>query len=128
MRNGSPNARLENNQQNTEPTMQASERSIPMHAPMNQFPIEDGELLVGDIPLTRLASRVGQTPFYAYDRRLLTQRVEVLRTALPKTLKIHYAMKANPMPALVGHMARLVTGDGSDWRRPVWSAATGAPI
>ena len=90
--------------------MQASERSIPMHAPMNQFPIEDGELLVGDIPLTRLASRVGQTPFYAYDRRLLTQRVEVLRTALPKTLKIHYAMKANPMPALVGHMARLVDG------------------
>jgi diaminopimelate decarboxylase len=77
---------------------------------MSQFPVEDGELLVGGIPLTRLAARVGQTPFYAYDRCLLTRRVEALRAALPRTLKIHYAMKANPMPALVGHMARLVDG------------------
>jgi diaminopimelate decarboxylase len=77
---------------------------------MKQFAVKDGELLVGGIPLTRLAARVGQTPFYAYDRRLLTQRIESLRAALPKTLKIHYAMKANPMPALVGHMASLADG------------------
>jgi diaminopimelate decarboxylase len=89
---------------------QTSERAVLRHTPMNQFPVENGELLVGGIPLTRLAARVGQTPFYAYDRRLLTRRVESLRAALPKTLKIYYAMKANPMPALVGHMARLVDG------------------
>ncbi|GHU29360.1 pyridoxal-dependent decarboxylase, exosortase A system-associated [Betaproteobacteria bacterium] len=90
--------------------MHTSERTPPIHTPMNQFPVQDGELLIGGIPLTRLAARVGQTPFYAYDRQLLTQRVESLRAALPKTLKIHYAMKANPMPVLVGHMARLVDG------------------
>ena len=90
--------------------MQPNERKTPVHAPMNQFPVENGELLVGGIPLTRLAARVGQTPFYAYDRQLLTQRVALLRSTLPETLKIHYAMKANPMPALVGHMARLVDG------------------
>ena len=90
--------------------MQASERAVPRHAPMNPFPVEDGELQVGGIPLIRLAARVGQTPFYAYDRRLLTERIESLRAALPRTLKIHYAMKANPMPALVGHMASLVDG------------------
>jgi diaminopimelate decarboxylase len=77
---------------------------------MKSFAIENGELLVGGIPLTRLAARVGQTPFYAYDRRVLTQRMETLRAALPETLKIHYAMKANPMPALVGHMAGRVDG------------------
>ena len=77
---------------------------------MPQFATENGELLIGGIPLTRLAARVGQTPFYAYDRQLLTQRVAALRSALPETLKIHYAMKANPMPALVAHMARLVDG------------------
>jgi diaminopimelate decarboxylase len=77
---------------------------------MTQFAVLGGELLVGGIPLTRLAARVGQTPFYAYDRRLLTQRMETLRAALPETLKIHYAMKANPMPALVGHMAGRVDG------------------
>lgn len=90
--------------------MQTNERQSPQHAPMTQFPIENGELLIGGIPLTRLSARVGQTPFYAYDRHLLTQRVTALRSALPAGLKIHYAMKANPMPALVAHMARLVDG------------------
>jgi diaminopimelate decarboxylase len=90
--------------------MQAKENNAPAHAPMKQFPVEDGELLVGGIPLTRLAARVGQTPFYAYDRGLLTRRAEALRKALPQALRIHYAMKANPMPALVAHMAGLVDG------------------
>ena len=82
----------------------------PTHAPMPQFPVDNGELLVGGIPLTRLAARVGQTPFYAYDRQLLTQRINTLRSALPPAVKIHYAMKANPMPALVTHMASLLDG------------------
>lgn len=82
----------------------------PPHTPMNQFPVEHGELLIGGIPLTRLAARVGRTPFYAYDRALLDQRVAELRAVLPALVKLHYAMKANPMPALVGHMARLVDG------------------
>jgi diaminopimelate decarboxylase len=88
--------------------MPVSER--PIHAPMSQFPVRQGELLVGGIPLSRLAARVGQTPFYAYDRQLLIQRVAQLRAALPTTIKLHYAMKANPMPALVCHMAELVDG------------------
>ncbi len=62
------------------------------------------------MPLTQLAARVGQTPFYAYDRELLTRRVGELRAILPAKVKLHYAMKANPMPALVCHMARLVDG------------------
>ena len=90
--------------------MQATERQIPSHAPMTQFPVVNGELIVGGQPLTRLATRVGQTPFYAYDRGLLTQRVAQLRAALPASIKLHYAMKANPMPALVCHMAGLVDG------------------
>ena len=77
---------------------------------MNQFATADGQLLVGGITLQRLAARVGQTPFYAYDRQLLRSRVAELRAALPKTIKLHYAMKANPMPALVGVMAGLVDG------------------
>lgn len=85
-------------------------KAPPVHAAMDQFPVRAGELLVGAIPLTRLAARVGRTPFYAYDRRLLEQRVAQLRSALPPSVKLHYAMKANPMPALVGHMARLVDG------------------
>lgn len=85
-------------------------RALPAHAPMNQFPVVDGQLRVGGMPLTRLAARVGQTPFYAYDRQLLRKRVGELRATLPASVKLHYAMKANPMPALVGLMATLVDG------------------
>ncbi|NMG28277.1 pyridoxal-dependent decarboxylase, exosortase A system-associated [Aromatoleum evansii] len=77
---------------------------------MAQFPIRNGELIVGGVPLTRLAARVGQTPFYAYDRQLLGARVGELREALPDAIDLHYAVKANPMPALVGVMAELVDG------------------
>lgn len=90
--------------------MNSSTRILPLHAPMNQFPSKDGELLIGGIPIGRLAARVGRTPFYAYDRQLLTRRVDELRRALPREVKLHYAMKANPMPALVCHMANLVDG------------------
>lgn len=82
----------------------------PGHAPMTQFPVRDDCLQIGGLPVTELAARVGQTPFYAYDRSQLSARVQQLRAALPSELSIHYAVKANPMPALVQHMAGLVDG------------------
>ena len=90
--------------------MNQAERLCPTHLLVNPFPVHDGELVVGGVGLRRLADRVGRTPFYAYDRALLTQRVGQLRAALPEAVKLHYAMKANPMPALVAHMAGLVDG------------------
>lgn len=88
----------------------SEEGGAPVHAPMEQFETRDGELMVGGMPLSRLAARVGQTPFYAYDRASLRARVAQLREVLPPTVKLHYAMKANPMPALVGFMAGQVDG------------------
>jgi diaminopimelate decarboxylase len=85
-------------------------RTPPQHAAMSQFLAADGQLLVGGQALRVLAQRVGQTPFYAYDRGLLRARVVELRAVLPRGVKLHYAMKANPMPALVGLMAGLVDG------------------
>jgi len=82
----------------------------PSHSPMDEFTVVDDCLQVGGIPLTRLAERVGQTPFYAYDRAVMTRRVAQLRAALPEGISLHYAMKANPMPAVVQHMAGLVDG------------------
>ncbi len=90
--------------------MSVPERLLPVHEPMNQFAVEDGQLLVGGQRLSVLAERVGQTPFYAYDRSLLRACVANLREALPESVKLHYAMKANPMPAVVGFMAGLVDG------------------
>jgi diaminopimelate decarboxylase len=84
-----------------------SQRSSPFE---DRFPTVADEVSVGGIALSRLAARVGQTPFYAYDRALLTQRVQQLRQVLPQAVQLHYAMKANPMPAVVDHLARLVDG------------------
>jgi diaminopimelate decarboxylase len=80
------------------------------HSAANRFPLQGDEVTVGGLPLSLLASRVGSTPFYAYDRSLLQARVAELRAALPGALQLHYAIKANPMPALVCFMAGLVDG------------------
>lgn len=69
------------------------------------FGVLDGELRVGELPLSRLAERVGSTPFFAYDRGLLDQRVDRLRAVLPSRVELSFAMKANPMPAVVQHLA-----------------------
>jgi len=81
----------------------------PRHVPI-QFDVVDDCLVVGGIALTRLAAQVGQTPFYAYDRAQIDARVAALRNVLPREVSLHYAMKANPMPALVAHMVRRVDG------------------
>jgi diaminopimelate decarboxylase len=80
------------------------------HPRVHGFPVIGDDLGVGGVPLSRLAARVGRTPFYAYDRGLLSERVAALRTHLPPSVHLSYAVKANPMPAVVQHMARLVDG------------------
>lgn len=85
-------------------------RVPPRHAPLTQFDTIDDCLQIGGMPLTRLVQRVGSTPFYACDRQRLSERVALLRAHLPAAIQLHYAMKANPMPAIVQHMAQLVDG------------------
>ncbi len=80
------------------------------HAPIGSFDVVDGELAPGGVPIGRLAERVGRTPFYAYDRLAITARVDELRGVLPAALHLHYAIKANPMPAVVQHLAGLTDG------------------
>lgn len=71
---------------------------------------DTGELLVGGQPLSRVVAAVGATPCYLYDRARIARRAAGLRERLPGNVLLHYAMKANPMPALVCHMAGLVDG------------------
>lgn len=82
----------------------------PAHAEQRQFPVLDDCLQLGGITLPRLAERVGRTPFYAYEREHIQSRVALLRSSLPPSLHLHYAIKANPMPALVHMMGLLVDG------------------
>lgn len=82
----------------------------PVHAPQTGFAVVGDELQVGGVAISLLAERVGSTPFFAYDRALLSQRVAQVRAALPPSVRLHYSIKANPMPALVQHMANMVDG------------------
>jgi diaminopimelate decarboxylase len=78
------------------------------HNTVGSFATKSGCLCVGGIPVDVLAERVGGTPFFAYDRSLLTGRVAELRTALPPGIDLSYAVKANPMPAIVHHLSELI--------------------
>jgi diaminopimelate decarboxylase len=84
--------------------------TLTQHAAHPWFEVRDDQLCLGGRKLTQIAAQVGRTPFYAYDRRVMTQKVQTLRTALPSSVHLHYAMKANPMPAVVRHMADLTDG------------------
>ena len=82
----------------------------PQHAHNPQFAVRNNQLVIGGVELKQLVQRVGQTPFYAYDRQVIIDHIAELRLAMPSELKIHYALKANPMPAVVQLMAGIVDG------------------
>ncbi len=50
------------------------------------------------------------TPFYAYSRSIVEDRVAELRKSLPEELGLHYAVKANPNTELIGVLRSLVDG------------------
>ncbi|MDS0862934.1 pyridoxal-dependent decarboxylase, exosortase A system-associated [Burkholderia pseudomultivorans] len=78
-----------------------------MSAPLSTT---EGVLTVGGIGINRLADRAGRTPFFVYDRATLDERVFTLRNTLPAGIDLHYSIKANPMPALVHHLAPQMDG------------------
>ena len=67
-----------------------------------------GSRLGGHDP-SELAERFG-TPFYAYDLDVVTRQVEALRSILPATFDLAYAVKANPNLAVLRHLAGLGLG------------------
>lgn len=70
----------------------------------------NGEFIVAGKPLSEIVAAIGATPCYLYDRQRIATRSHELRARLPEALQLHYAVKANPMPALVCQMAGLVDG------------------
>ena len=80
------------------------------HVLMDQFTVKDNCLLIGGRLITELAEEVGDRPFYAYDRSVIERQVNALRSALPSEIRLHYAVKANPMPALVRFLSELADG------------------
>lgn len=95
------------NQSGTAP-LRAAKRAE--HWPQRHFAVVDNCLHVGGEAITAIADRAEGRAFYVYDRNVMTGCVEEWRRAMPAELHLHYAMKANPMPEVVQHMAGLADG------------------
>ncbi len=70
----------------------------------------DGMMLIGGERADALAERTGATPLFVYDLGIVRERVADLRAAMPASLGLHYAIKANSHAALLAAMVPLVDG------------------
>ncbi|KQN36987.1 diaminopimelate decarboxylase [Sphingomonas sp. Leaf407] len=67
-------------------------------------------LQVGGVDFAELLARAGDTPAFLYDGAVIAGRVAALRAALPPSVGIHYAIKANPHADVLALIAPLVDG------------------
>jgi diaminopimelate decarboxylase len=71
---------------------------------------KDNQLVFAGKTPSDLEHIAGGTPCYIYDRNQIKNNIIALKTLLPKKVKLHYAIKANPMPNLVAHAANYLDG------------------
>src|SRR3954471_18595097 len=69
----------------------------------------DFMLLIGGRRADALVAEAGGTPLFVYDLDLVDARIARFRAAFPG-IDLHYAMKANPYPPLLRHVAKKVGG------------------
>lgn len=73
------------------------------------FETIDGELALDGRKLSAIEGAEG-TPLFVYSAALIRKRMALLREVMPKSLKIHYAVKANPYAPLLELMKTLSDG------------------
>ncbi len=73
-----------------------------------EFAGQTGMLAIGGQSADDWAAEAG-TPVFVYDARIIAARVARFRAAFPG-VDLHYAIKANPLPALLDAVAPLVDG------------------
>ena len=74
------------------------------------FATVDGELAVGGKTASQLVHDAGSTPLFVYSADLIRQRVAALREAMPDSLSLHYAIKANSFQPILQLFSELVDG------------------
>jgi diaminopimelate decarboxylase len=74
------------------------------------FQAKDGELAIGGKTVSALVGEAGDTPLFVYSTAAIGARIAELRAAMPASLAIHYAMKANPFAPLLQWMGGHVDG------------------
>ncbi len=80
------------------------------YAPADLFEIKDHCLYIGGQSIVDIAHDNPDTPLYVYDSNAIKHKIDLLKQHLPASVEIHYAIKANPMPAVVNFIRPLVAG------------------
>ena len=81
----------------------------PMGPIPSTFAAQTGTLTIGGQDATALVAAHG-SPLFVYDAALVAAQVARFRAAMPAGVDLHYAIKANPLPALLTRVAPLVDG------------------
>ena len=71
---------------------------------------ENGQLLIGNIPVEELIEEAGGTPLFVYDNNIVGAQIARLRAAMPDGLAIYYSVSANPYEPLLNFLGRYVDG------------------
>lgn len=103
-------------------------KPAPVHAHMNQFSVENNQLLIGGQTLDNIAGMLDKEVFYAYDSAVVKAQIDKFHQHIPNEIKLHYAIKANPYPALVHAMKDWVEGfDVASQKEMLLAIQTGMP-
>lgn len=78
--------------------------------PLDNFEIRGNSLCISGKSIAELDDSGIKPPCFIYSKQVITEKIKLLRSALPKTIKIHYSIKANPHPALVSFITDSVDG------------------
>ena len=78
--------------------------------PQTLFGADGPHLVVGGRKLVDIVEHFGHSPLYVYSKEVIRNRIEGLKNMLPPQVRLHYAVKANPMQEVVNHAARWVDG------------------
>ncbi len=71
---------------------------------------DDGMLSIAGRRVDDLVAQAGNTPLFVYDTSIIRRQAAAFRAAMPATLGLHYAIKANPFAPLLDAMTSLVDG------------------
>jgi diaminopimelate decarboxylase len=84
------------------------------------FAVRNGELSMGGLTASELASRYG-TPFFVYDSSVIDRKWDLLRKTFPAEFSIYYSAKANPSQAVLRRFlqkgAGLEIASGGEFRQ-----------
>ena len=80
------------------------------YSPLNNFEIRDNQICIAGKSISELDDSGIKPPCFIYSKQVIDRKIDLLRDSLPKSINIHYSIKANPFPDLVTYVKDRVDG------------------